>query len=64
MSDNEGQVNKYHHKKKSKSKNKHKTDDSDQEGDKEELTQDNAKSRNPKAFSFQSHVSAERKFRQ
>ena len=63
MSDNEGQINKYHHKKKTKLKKKEKTDDSDQEGAKDELTQDNARLRNPKAFSHQSHVAAERKFR-
>lgn len=61
MSDNEGgQVNKYHHKKKTKKKQK--TDENDNEGE-EERSQENAKARNPKAFSFQSHVAAERKFR-
>lgn len=68
MSDNDEQLNKQHHKKKTKLKKKlNKGENNENEGDKkfdgDEFDLEKEKSRNPKAFSFQSHVAAERKFR-
>jgi hypothetical protein len=64
MSDTEVQTNKPHHKKKTKLKQKkereQRVQDEEQEGDEKG---EKAKARNQKAFSYQSHVAAERRFR-
>jgi hypothetical protein len=63
MSDTEVQTNKPHHKKKTKLKQKKEKEQREQQAEAEDGDEKQEKARNQKAFSYQSHVAAERRFR-